>query len=162
MKTKYSEKLKDPRWQKLRLKVFNRDKWTCQICKTKDRTLHVHHTIYKKEPWDAPIQSLVTLCEDCHEREKESYKESENSLLELLKAHSFLSADIDDLIYFIDSLMGDPLIMRNPREFGTFLSSLAIITDKQLIKESKKKLDKFWRNFEKQELEHTKRGQHEN
>jgi hypothetical protein len=29
---KYSDKLKDPRWQKKRLEVFERDGWCCQCC----------------------------------------------------------------------------------------------------------------------------------
>lgn len=28
----YLAKLRDPRWQKLRLQVFERDEWACQVC----------------------------------------------------------------------------------------------------------------------------------
>jgi hypothetical protein len=63
----YGEKLKDPRWQKKRLKVFERDNWTCQCCGDKDSTLNVHHKGYVGEPWDCPDENLVTVCEDCHE-----------------------------------------------------------------------------------------------
>lgn len=67
-KSEYLEKLKDPRWQKKRLEIFERDKWTCRDCEAKDKTLHVHHIIYipGKDPWDIPSGFLVTLCEDCH------------------------------------------------------------------------------------------------
>lgn len=44
---KYLEKLKDPRWQKKRLKVFERDEWTCQCCNDTESTLNVHHRYYK-------------------------------------------------------------------------------------------------------------------
>lgn len=75
MKT-YLEKLKDPRWQKLRLEIFKRDKWTCRICKSKDKTLSIHHRYYKKgaEPWEYPKKALVTLCEKCHKDLKERMK----------------------------------------------------------------------------------------
>jgi hypothetical protein len=63
----YSEKLKDPRWQKKRLEVFNRDKFACLCCGRKDQTLHVHHLRYAAEPWDTPMDHLETLCEQCHE-----------------------------------------------------------------------------------------------
>jgi transposase len=63
----YSEKLKDPRWQKKRLEVFERDKFQCQACDSKDKTLHVHHLKYEGEPWESPMEYLETLCEDCHE-----------------------------------------------------------------------------------------------
>jgi 5-methylcytosine-specific restriction endonuclease McrA len=62
----YKEKLLDPRWQKKRLEVFNRDDWRCQGCGRKDRTLHVHHLRYTGEPWEAPLLDLETVCEDCH------------------------------------------------------------------------------------------------
>lgn len=64
----YSEKLKDPRWQKKRLEIFERDGWKCRACGEKDKSLHVHHIFYlpKKEPWDIPNGFLITFCEDCH------------------------------------------------------------------------------------------------
>lgn len=63
----YSEKLKDPRWQKLRLAVLQRDEWRCQYCGDTKTTLHVHHRYYLgKNPWDTPEECLQTLCEDCH------------------------------------------------------------------------------------------------
>lgn len=81
-KKKYSENLKDPRWQKLRLKIFERDKWMCQICGANDLPLNVHHRYYKsdKEPWDYPIDSLVTLCEECHNYEKENRYQYEQDI----------------------------------------------------------------------------------
>lgn len=65
----YSEKLKDPRWQKKRLEVLQRDNWTCQECFKTDKTLHVHHLVYNKgkDPWDYEEGFLITLCSDCHQ-----------------------------------------------------------------------------------------------
>lgn len=72
----YFEKLKDPRWQKKRLQIFERDKWACLCCDRKDETLCVHHLVYSaKEPWDEPDENLETLCEDCH-----SFREDFNKL----------------------------------------------------------------------------------
>lgn len=64
----YSEKLKDPRWQKRRLDILNRDKFTCTCCGDTTKTLHVHHIIYKKgyEVWEYADHELITFCEDCH------------------------------------------------------------------------------------------------
>jgi hypothetical protein len=67
MATSYSEKLKDPRWQRKRLEVFSRDNFTCVECGAKDKTLHVHHRKYSGEPWEAPLEDLQTLCYECHE-----------------------------------------------------------------------------------------------
>jgi hypothetical protein len=65
----YSEKLKDPRWQKKRLEVFERDQWRCIACDAADKTLHVHHLVYlpKCEPWEYANCFLRTLCFECHE-----------------------------------------------------------------------------------------------
>ena len=68
---KYSDKLKDPRWQKKRLEILQRDGWRCLFCGDKDNTLHVHHLAYIKgvDPWDYVDGVLVTVCEECHDRE---------------------------------------------------------------------------------------------
>jgi 5-methylcytosine-specific restriction endonuclease McrA len=62
----YSEKLKDPRWQKKRLVILERDNFACRMCKNSKETLHVHHLEYRKQPWDVPDESLITLCENHH------------------------------------------------------------------------------------------------
>jgi hypothetical protein len=64
----YSEKLKDPRWQKKRLEVMQRDGFKCRDCSSGTSTLHVHHCFYEKgDPWNTDDAFLVTLCVDCHE-----------------------------------------------------------------------------------------------
>lgn len=73
-KMTYSEKLRDPKWQKMRLKIMERDGFHCQECQCEDQTLNVHHRFYRKgaSPWDYEETALVTLCEACHEKaEKE-------------------------------------------------------------------------------------------
>ena len=64
----YREKLLDPRWQRVRLRVFARDDWSCIACGETTRTLHVHHLRYEagKEPWESPPDALATLCDLCH------------------------------------------------------------------------------------------------
>ena len=65
----YAEKLKDPRWQKKRLEIMQRDYFTCRICETTTETLTVHHIRYISgyEPWNYSDELLITLCEDCHD-----------------------------------------------------------------------------------------------
>jgi len=67
-KKSYSDKLKDPRWQKKRLEILERDHWACVVCGDKEETLHIHHIayLYGKEPWDIPNGLLITMCECCH------------------------------------------------------------------------------------------------
>lgn len=65
-KLTYSDKLKDPRWQKKRLEILNRDNFKCTFCGDKSSTLHVHHLAYARTPWDVPNEDLVTTCSHCH------------------------------------------------------------------------------------------------
>lgn len=66
--SEYWKKLKDPRWQKKRLEVMERDGWECVMCGNKEDTLNVHHVVYRKgaEPWEYESKALKTLCEKCH------------------------------------------------------------------------------------------------
>jgi len=68
---KYSDKLKDPRWQKKRLEIFQRDDWGCVRCQNDKITLHIHHKEYiaGKDPWEYLDSDLETLCELCHAKE---------------------------------------------------------------------------------------------
>lgn len=109
----YVEKLKDPRWQKKRLKILERDDWTCQACSSSEKTLHVHHKVYlpSKEPWDIPENLLITLCEDCHDKEKEEMTASINVLIQTVK-EKWLSGDVLDFAFAINNLECD----RNPQD----------------------------------------------
>lgn len=86
-KTSYSEKLKDPRWQKKRLEIMERDSWTCQLCYAEDRPLHVHHKKYEygKNPWDIDSAYLLTLCDNCHAIETKDYTQNINELIDILR-----------------------------------------------------------------------------
>jgi len=62
-----NEAYKDPRWQKRRLQIMERDGWACVACRRTDETLHVHHKAYYGMPWEVSDHDLQTLCEQCHE-----------------------------------------------------------------------------------------------
>ena len=66
MKKTYSEKLKDPKWQKKRLEILERDGFKCLYCGDEETTLHVHHKKYNGNPWEAKDDDLESLCEHCH------------------------------------------------------------------------------------------------
>jgi len=62
----YSDKLLDPRWQKKRLEILQRDSFKCRLCDDGESTLHVHHDSYKGNPWDIDPIELKTVCKYCH------------------------------------------------------------------------------------------------
>jgi hypothetical protein len=80
----YSERLRDPRWQKKRLKIFERDDWTCRECGRQDNTLNVHHKFYLRgcrNPWDYTAEWLETLCAGCHDRREGAIEYLHRALL---------------------------------------------------------------------------------
>lgn len=68
-KDKFIDQYKDPRWQKKRLEILQRDKFTCRSCTDNTTTLHVHHLKYNEHSliWEYGNEDLITLCETCHE-----------------------------------------------------------------------------------------------
>jgi hypothetical protein len=68
----YADKLRDPKWQKKRLQILERDDWKCCACHDSKTTLQVHHLFYaRKDPWDYPDKAYQTLCEPCHKFRQE-------------------------------------------------------------------------------------------
>jgi len=110
----YNEALKDPRWQKKRLEILERDEWTCQSCSCKHKTLHVHHKYYtdetRKEPWDILSSALVTLCQDCHD---DCEMDEEGHLIEFLyDTGANTTSDIESLyILLIENRIGYHTLM---------------------------------------------------
>lgn len=69
-KPSYGELLNDPRWQRKRLEVFQRDSFSCQLCGDTETELQVHHKKYinGRLPWDYEPTELITLCVHCHKK----------------------------------------------------------------------------------------------
>jgi hypothetical protein len=67
-KTDFMDQYKDPRWQKKRLEILQRDDFTCVMCGDKEHMLHIHHEEYIQgnKPWEYENDKLTTLCEECH------------------------------------------------------------------------------------------------
>jgi len=67
-KQAYKDEIRDPRWQRKRLEIMNRDDFRCQLCKTSSNHLNVHHLYYlpKYKIWEYDNEAYVTLCESCH------------------------------------------------------------------------------------------------
>lgn len=98
-KSTYSELLRDPRWQKMRLEVLGRDGFSCQKCDDTTSTLHVHHTYYLRgnNPWEYPAESLLTLCDYCHQEESDFSYNSKVSMTTTMSRLGFLWNSFDEL-----------------------------------------------------------------
>jgi hypothetical protein len=112
-KKTYAEKLLDPRWQKLRLRVFERDKWKCRCCGNSDATLNAHHPVYhplSEGPWDYEIDAIITLCSECHADEHMGLDSSKaNVLLAIVKMGYWASFEMDAFCDVLNILTKDDL-----------------------------------------------------
>lgn len=102
----YNEQIKSPHWQKRRLQILQRDNFTCQICGSTEKTLHVHHLCYRKDAkiWDYPDNTLITLCEDCHRMEHEMQSENDYSVTNLINdllISGFTNFELVSILYKI-------------------------------------------------------------
>ncbi len=110
----YAAKFKDPRWQRKRLEVLERDDWQCKDCGSKSDTLNVHHLYYHfgSDPWDYPDFALVTLCEDCHGLQECYRRESQLDLPISLAYKGFLNSDMAAFIALLNEAddLGNPTL----------------------------------------------------
>jgi hypothetical protein len=102
----YLELLKDPRWQRKRLEIFQRDAWTCQRCGEMTVMLSVHHLCYHpgKDPWESPDEELLTLCEPCHTTETRNLKEARGEILHALRRLPWETQDLHMLCGFLSTV----------------------------------------------------------
>ena len=80
MAKNFTDQYKDARWQKKRLEIMERDGFKCRSCGRGDGDeimLSVHHAYYEsgKKVWDYPNETLITWCQECHEKRHKCQKE---------------------------------------------------------------------------------------
>jgi len=135
----YSDKLKDPRWQKKRLEVLEMSEWACEICQDKDSTLHVHHHQYLKgrEPWEYDHSQFSVLCESCHQEEHDK----DDILMDVvsrLKLDRMKWIDREKAAYLIAGALGlEDLNLQNNEQKSWFYAGLHI----------QKTVDDFYHDF---------------
>jgi hypothetical protein len=111
-KQSYSEKLRDPRWQRRRLEILQLDSFACGICGDSTSELHVHHRFYEKglDPWEYKDSDLITLCSECH------------SDVEALALRLRVAASYRSQFGILSNAIG--LIEKHPAEFMNIFSVL--------------------------------------
>lgn len=73
MEMEYKKLLLNPKWQKKRLEILQRDNFSCVVCGNgigTDTALHVHHLSYCKGymPLEFDINDMIVLCQKLHQR----------------------------------------------------------------------------------------------
>lgn len=131
MSKSYSELLKDPRWQRKRLEIMEREKFQCQWCGDTKATLNIHHGYYKKglKPWEYQDDTLYCLCERCH---KVTSKNMDDIRLRLGMVHPrFLDRVLGYLLYLS---IGPNFILIENSEFFYGVCEAAHIDYDEIIK----------------------------
>lgn len=105
----YKEQIKSPEWQKRRLEILKRDKFTCQACGENNKELHIHHIKYLKNTnyWDYPDNLLITLCDECHTAEHLCKDEWIPNTIKIINTSGFTYMEIFAVLQyvFIDSIL---------------------------------------------------------
>jgi 5-methylcytosine-specific restriction endonuclease McrA len=107
----YKEMLRDPRWQKKRLQIMERDGFACRKCSATTKTLNVHHGLYYgygQPPWEYPAATLFTLCEDCHVEEEAHKKHLDEMLPLFVRQAGGLNTDVGRLCTLFCDLGEEP------------------------------------------------------
>lgn len=97
----YKEQLLDPRWQRRRLDILERDEFKCQLCYDPFTTLHIHHFYYRNiMAWEYQDHELITYCKHCHSI-AEYYKKIDERILIAKVIKRPVSDGIENLFSFI-------------------------------------------------------------
>jgi 5-methylcytosine-specific restriction endonuclease McrA len=103
----YSQKLRDPRWQKKSQLVKVRANFKCQDCNS-TRNLETHHCYYspmreRNEPWEYPLSALRCLCRSCHEK-REKTESRIRAYMARLRSDQIdkLKKGLDDSFYWFE------------------------------------------------------------
>lgn len=72
-------------WYEISKRIKARDNNTCQMCGCNNKPLSVHHLYYGENGsiFDVNDSSLITLCEDCHKKQKEYYSDVTDRIQDL-------------------------------------------------------------------------------
>lgn len=104
-------------WQRKRLEILNRDEFICQCCGSKDKQLQIHHTYYQygKNVWEYEDASLITFCNDCHEKVSFLKKQIKFKIDDYFVGHDYLE-EVDSILDILNEL--------NPYELQELKESL--------------------------------------
>lgn len=130
-KKTYSDKLKNPRWQKKRLEIMQRDNFACKLYGDTESTLAIHHLKYSGDPWDAPNKDLITVCEGCHALIPSMRRESEYN--ENMKVIRHEISEGKQIIFIISDSSSYMWVGNNGASTGIFIDNQTILKFDEFI-----------------------------
>lgn len=147
----YNPKLLNAKkWKRKRLRIIRRDNGQCTVCGSKEK-LCVHHTYYyddNRPPWDYSDESLITLCEDCHNK----WHREHNSILldptkSIKKAKVIKIEQLSDLKFIKEEFTVKHKQKRKNRHSKPLITKKKSISERQEIRHTekhRKKVDGRW------------------
>ena len=139
----YKEQYLNPQWQKKRLEILERASWRCELCKDKEKTLHVHHRAYisGNDVWDYPNEYLVCLCKDCHESEGAYLKEHLPRIVELLKL-SFFGENLEPFSWGLENIE----VSISPQYVADRIANVLMYMESQRLVELSSSINQYGKN----------------
>jgi len=130
-KTDYQRQLAHPKWQKLRLKIYERDNFTCQKCRSTENELQVHHIYYlpKIRAYEYPMEALATLCYKCHKDEEDRIAIITQTIIPRIRRLNTKALGMEQLIDVLEDLKGKLSV----HQLGLFLKDYLKLTKEQRI-----------------------------
>lgn len=118
----YIQKLQDPRWQRKRLEILQRDEFRCKHCGADDKPLQIHHIAYNfQDPWEIEPRLLISLCSDCHNYETVAVKAAFSKLIQTIKLAGFTSGEVELLTMVFE---GENIIKPSPHCLDVIINSV--------------------------------------
>lgn len=113
----YRENLQSPKWKRRRVRILKRDNNTCQNCGDTNQ-LQVHHCYYESglKPWEYPVESLITLCNDCHVRATYGLQNMMEELEYTLRKKGITTFDFKAMLVAITDLSKSEIMEKLARE----------------------------------------------
>jgi len=138
-KPAYIELLRDPRWQRKKNAILERDDYRCQFCRDTETNLQAHHKRYAKSglPWDVPNSWLITLCQRCHERVSELINRAREMLAEMNLYELPLAVESLEKLWSVPRVPAIPLPPRPPSPTDRQLTASAFRASIERYEEEK-------------------------
>jgi cytochrome c553 len=105
-KSNYFAKYQDERWKMKSREVLERDRYECQRCSKKDKSVQAHHMYYDydKDPWDYPLEAFKTLCSECHAKETSARRQDKLKAIRSIKGieKEFFQKELEEISKALD------------------------------------------------------------
>lgn len=123
-------------WYELSKRIKARDNNTCQMCGRNDLPLNVHHLSYGEDGniLDVHDSQLITLCEECHNKQKECRERTYELIGDLRSVLTDFELSNILLHFYYDIVDDGPICFRLARPTEKFIEKCFYSDEKEYAK----------------------------